>query len=273
MLTYALALDEIKNLRVPDMREALSVVEYKPYLVKYAHTYWRPEIDRIVCEKQGFDCATTASMRKDMKQQGEKERHANSRIEKLRRVARCKIVSYARIIWEGVDPMPISVRRYCEIQKAWYLDIRNRPNMPDPGTFRDYRERFAPTHKIHEFLFPDYKLSEMPTSLPYDPASGWLKDPTMSLTKAQQFSDNEDSFVFEALKMLLALADWSHPCYYSKNIWGVALGGLVTTWVNAATEHHVNRLERLLIEGVTVSISDIPAVFHHLARFTHVRLL
>lgn len=184
-----------------------------------------------------------------------------SRLETARRAARWNIVAAAEQIWEGIDPAPDLL--YDHAIGTTYK--KHRDFMPTAQTFKNFRERFAPTHLLKEFLFPAHSLSEYPTLLPLNSATGFMPDPTMVIVVVNS-SDSFDAkwIAEEALIMLQYLVEFKSPHYHQSG-WG----GAVSTWVKAATDYHISRFEKDLETGMTVKYNDFVTTLDVEERYRH----
>lgn len=250
-LIYIIASEQVYSLGVPGVGAALANLAHPPIFVRNVPRFYRPEIDQIIRNITGVDVGAKMLVNQKQDQMTLMVRLEASEEERIRRVARHKLVQYARLIWDGHDPMPNRI--YCE-SSGILLGTESRQGMPDVNTFRAFRERFAPTNKLHEFLYPAYSLSDRPTQLPYQPGY-WLKDPALVLTQDNPTVEDVHWYVEKALEMLEALTNCDKPGYSVRRSGKPVLGGWVTTWVNAAKAYHVDRLEKELKSGATVNIS------------------
>ncbi len=189
-------------LEVPGARTALANVAHAPHFFRNHQRFYRPEFDEIVRDLTGLDAKSKTLLNQVQNQMALKIHLEESVEEPIRRVARCKLVEFARLIWDGQDPMP---NKICCSLSGDLLRSEPREGMPDEATFRGFRERFAPTYKLEEFLFPAYSLDDRPTQLPYQPCE-WLEDPTLIFTKDNPAVENDQWYVAKALEMLKALS-------------------------------------------------------------------
>ena len=213
--------------------------------------YFKPEIDHLLTIYTGLDFDTNLLIYRRGLQEVEKYRRQTSILEARRRVVRRLIVAAAEQMWEGIDPCPTPI--VCA-ETAILLAWTPRPTMPTELSFEVFRGRFAPTKKLKNFLFPDYALSDTPYQLPYNPATGWMDDPTMSLKKSDDFYQLVTAtwICEKALNMLSGLTDWRHPEYYRKG-----RGGYVTNWMEAVKKWHIARLEAKLRSGAIVCMENV----------------
>ena len=226
--------------------------------------YLRPELDHIVRGFLGFDLRTHWMQPKETKQRMEYMRVEDSRLEQGRLQIRLKLVKYAEMIWEGRNPCLETVTE----NNATTLEPRM--NWPvTPNTFRTYRERFAPTSKIAQFLFPAHLITDDPTNTPCTESGGWLKDPVRALKRGFTVDKVQDIwFVDAALAMIELLVNWNVAKYNMKG-----KGGYVDEWVKAAKSYHIHRLEDEVKKGVVVGITHAPKHEHGEEYFSRIRKL
>lgn len=228
--------------------------------------YFLPEIDEVLRIWTGVDFATNVVILK-------KRRHANhvqslevSRLERYRREVRHAIVAAAQKIWEGVDPNPELLPRDGLLAKEWSLTMQDLT----PDTFRYYRERWAPTSKLPEFLFAPYDLAEFPTKVPLAlSGTGYMTDPTTCIRSVSKFVRTFPSARWvsnRAMEMVHRLVIWSDPRYCLKGY-----GGHVSKWVDAATKYHMRRFEQDLLNQTTVNMARIPPEEHDSIFYRHLR--
>lgn len=229
----------------------LGDVNLLPYQTGSSLIFFRPEVNNLVCTATGLYLETQELNHKARQQLTEKERVGRSGLEGHRRIVRCLVVAAAELLWEGYDPSPMEIK---DPESGKIIGWQQREGMGSSETYQAFRDRFAPTQKLKTFLFPDYLLDEFPTRLPYNPASGWMDDPTMLLRKKEQFDTLTERWVADrAFEMLEKLTDWRHTNYYHKG-----RGGYVTNWIRAAKEYHVERMEASLEECATVNLEHVP---------------
>ncbi len=233
---------------MPTIYPVVNYVRKRVYRMGNADIYFKHEIDQILATFTGLNFDTNLVIHKTIQQGVEKHRLQYSTVEARRRHVRRMIVFAAEQIWEGVDPCPVPV---CDAETGELLEWRARSTMPTNETFRTFRTRFAPTHKLKDFLFPDYALSDTPGLLPYNSATGWLEDPTMALRKLQEFEEivTPTWVTDNALNMLTRLAYWRHGEYYRKG-----RGGFVSRWMSAINNWHIARIEAELKSGAVVRL-------------------
>ena len=201
---------------------------------------------------------------KQLKARAEYARLENSEIEKARLQIRLKLVKYAEVIWEGHNPCQETVLEHDATTPG---PLVNWSVTPD--TYRMYRERYAPTSKLAQFLFPTHLITNQPTNTPWTESGGWLKDPVRALTKGTTVDRVPDNwFVDAALAMIELLVKWNDPRYNTKG-----KGGYVDEWVKAAKSYHICRLEDELEKGVIVEISHVPKEEHDKEEYSRIREL
>ena len=189
----------------------------------------------------------------------------SSQLEAHRRQVRLGIVQFAQTMWEGQDPDPDEL---IDAETGEILERLPRAHLSSPDTFKVFRERFAPTHELRKYLFPAYNVVTRPSMLPYDPATGWMHDPTTAL-KLNDFQHLTSRWISDhAENMLRRLTQWREGTYYRKGY-----GGYVGNWVDAAKQYHIARLEAELDSGCTVHISHAPATHHGNDCFARIRKL
>lgn len=218
-----------------------------PCTLNRVQRYFLPEIDVVLRFLTGLNFRANIVKIQEHRHMTQMGRLEISRLEYFRRSARLAIVHSAQKIWEGIDPAAGEEQR-CLMNRS-----RRHDCMPTANTFRFYRERWAPTSKLAEFLFPPYSLSESPTQVPLNSDKGYMNDPTMVLRKVKDISSYGFPWVVDkALQMLEDLVVWDHPRYRSKGY-----GGYVSTWVEAATKYHMDRMERNLVSGATANMEYV----------------
>ena len=236
---------------VPGFLLALDDVTLLPYQMGSSVIFYRPEVDDLIRKATGLYLETQKLNHQTRQQMIEKERVGRSGLEGHRRIVRCLIVNAAELLWEGYDPSPTEIKNP---ETGEITDWQPREGMDSSETYKAFRDRFASTHKLKTFLFPDYLIDEFPTRLPYNPAGGWMEDPTMLLRKKEHFHNLTERWVADkAFEMLEKLTDWRHTNYYHKGY-----GGFVTNWTLAAKKYHVDRMEAHLETGATVHMEHVP---------------
>ncbi|MCJ1402068.1 hypothetical protein MMC11_005287 [Xylographa trunciseda] len=225
--------------------------------------FFLPEIDDLVRQQTSLDLKAHTLVAKQCRYALEVNRVQRSILEARRRVIRLKIIAFAKLIWEGIDPDPDLVN------KNGVLTLEDRPHLSSPATYRRFRERFAPTSDLEKFLFPSYLISDQPRDVPYDDLSGWMADPTTAISRNTSVKDVNGRWVSDAAEsMLLHLTLWYDPHYIHKGF-----GGYVVSWVKAAKEFQTRRLEAELESGLTVEIGWAPVLSHGLYDYARIRKL
>ena len=228
--------------------------------------YYLPEVDEILRSHTGLDVKIALMSHNRVLQQKEKARVQASNLERQRRIIRQQIVLFAQRLWEGEDPAPEEV---IDVRTGKVIAFEPRKTLTSPELYQCFRERFAPTAKLKEFLFPEHLLDIRPTDLPYNPLGGWLQDPTKKLRSFVTADNMSNRYVSDcAEKMLHCLTNWRDPLYYRKG-----MGGYVDSWMNAAKQYHINRLEAELASGLTVNMGYIPTDCHGNSQFARLRRL
>lgn len=184
------------------------------------------------------------------------------------RPLRQKLVEYAKMIWGGQDPFPDIVKIDPDDQEHSTRPRHHIANDP----YRRWRETWAPTEKLSEFLFPKFLLANDPLSVSYDGKTHdkeWLDLPACfhrgSDTGAIQERDLCDA-AEHMLRRLILFEDDGHVM--------LKRGMQVSTWVAAAESYHARRLEKELQSGATVHF-DFPvdvAPFRFRVRALRVKL-
>lgn len=252
VLIVFIALGALRKLgHVPGVLSVTDKVTLLPYQSGSSIIYYRPEVDDLIRKATGLYLETQIVNHQSRQQMTQKERVGRSGLEGHRRIVRCLVIAAAELLWEGYDPSPTEIK---DPQTGEITDWQPREGMGSSETYETFRHRFAPTHKLKTFLFADYLIDEFPTRLPYNPASGWMEDPTMLLRKNEHFDNLTERWVADkAFEMLEKLTDWRNADYYHKGY-----GGYVTNWIQAATQYHIDRMEDHLKTGATVNLEHIP---------------
>lgn len=228
--------------------------------------YFRPEIDETLRIWTGVDFATNVRILKEDRYMKNMKRLEASLLEACRREVRREIVVAAQKIWEGVDPNTETLPREGVLAEKWSSKIKNLT----ADTFRYYRDRWAPTSKLPEFLFAPYDLTEFPTNVPLAlSGTGYMVDPTMNMRSVNKFIDFSPSIRWinnQAMDMVHRLVIWSDPHYCQKGY-----GGHVSKWVDAAKDYHLARFEQDLLNQATVRMARIPVEEHDNVFYRHLR--
>ena len=215
--------------------------------------FYLPEIDKIYRSRGFLTYSNLAAKSKAMSQALLIVELEHSLVEQMRTHVRRHILECAQKIWEGIEPYPVKV------EDPITQEITETPQYNiTADTFAQFRNRFAPTSKLAKFLFPSYSLGSHPTQIEYDSGGGWLDDPTKTLKRYRDFKTLGDLWVSDrALEMLMRLADCGEEHYDHQSH-----GGYVTSWVKAAEEYHIARLEGDLESGLIITMGHIPKRFH-----------
>lgn len=213
-------------------------------------TYYRPSVNEFLRERTGMTLEDFIVEERIRKCAMNNKKIQAIKMEAFRRPVRRRIVEAARALWEGVDPCRVAITN----DRGEVVDYQNRATMPDEKVWRAFRTRFAPTQSLERVLFPQSKLVETPSELPYSAPCAFLKDPTMRLKKTQLRGVSAEWIASTALDMLLTLTAYKSPEYRSNGC-----GGSVTTWINAAKDWHRRRLEAELAAGDVMQMSFITA--------------
>lgn len=228
--------------------------------------YFRPEIDETLRIWTCVDFATNVRILKEDRHMKNMRRLEASLLEAYRREVRRAIVAAAQKIWEGVDPDQETHPREGVVASEWSLIQQNLT----ADTFRFYRDRWAPTSKLSEFLFAPYDLTEFPTNVPLVlSGTGYMIDPTMCIRSVSKFVKTFPSVRWlsnRAMEMIHRLVIWSDPHYYQKGY-----GGYVSKWVDAAKNYHLARFEQDLLNQATVRMARIPVEEHDNVFYRHLR--
>jgi hypothetical protein len=75
----------------------------------------------------------------------------------------------------------------------------------------------------------------------FDDTEHWLEDPTRLLNSWEIFNRTVAWKSQAAADMVINLCDWSSANYYQ-----AGHGGAVSTWINAADEYHIQRMEQTI---------------------------
>ncbi|KAH0535976.1 hypothetical protein FGG08_007133 [Glutinoglossum americanum] len=173
-----------------------------------------------------------------MCQQNRDFRLQRSSLETRRRAVRLRIIAAAEALWDGRDPFPVGAANY----DTGAMQLVPHPGTLDARKYSVFRNRFAPTDKLRDFLFPPSALSVAPAQ--YQEGT-FLTDPTKILRSNRQFADIDDGWVSaQASLMLNNLTNWRHQQYSLQG-----MGGCVDSWKKAATSWHLARLENEIESG------------------------
>lgn len=228
--------------------------------------YFRPEIDEALRIWTCVDFAANVGILKERRHMKNMQRLEDSVLERYRREVRHAIVAAAQKIWEGVDPDPQLLPREGVLATEWSF----APQDLTPDSFRYYRDRWAPTSKLPEFLFAPYDLADFPTKVPLAlVGAGYMIDPTMCIRSVSKFVRTFPSIRWisnRAMDMIHRLVIWSDPRYCHKGY-----GGYVSKWVDAVKKYHLDRFEQDLLNQTTVRMARIPVGEHDNIFYRHLR--
>lgn len=254
---------------MPSILPVVNFVQNHVYSVPSANTevYFKPEINSLLTYFTGLDFDTNLLVYRRWQQEAEKDRRVASTIEIRRRAVRLLIVAVAEDMWNGIEPFPTPV--VC-VETGNVLGWNRLPDSPTKSSYKIFRTRFAPTHLLKSFLFPDYAICDNPHQLPYSAATGWMDDPTMSLKRNDDFRQvlSQAWIRGKAQDMLLRLTDWRHTEYDRKG-----RGGYVTSWMDAIKEWHIARMEAELKSGAIVRMDHVAADLQQDGRYWRIHKL
>jgi hypothetical protein len=211
--------------------------------------YFRPHVNQAVLEITGYYWDTVYPLWQRMQQERKNLRLQNSPLEARRRVVRFKLIAAAEELWEGRDPFPVELVD----PNTGAIQLITHLGTPDATKYAAFRNRFAPTGKLKDFLFSPAALSDKPSQLAYSPERTWLEDPTKLLHNNQQFADvGSDWLSCHASLMLESLTNWRHPKYFDDG-----MGGSVDSWRDGAMSWHRSRLEREVESGAVYNATYV----------------
>ena len=182
--------------------------------------FWIYQVDDILRKKIGINYHTAVAKEQYMSQIRDAG-DFNSNIDLARQLLRLELVEIAKDLWA----------------RGAVADI-------DAGkmrVLRQMRETYAPTSRLHEFLFAPHLLDPNAAYLPHGDGMKWLEDKTLSLT------DAELGAVDDSQKLNLA----------SLMLRGIVVATIspergITMLTRAAEEFHMERLkEDLSVEAAT----------------------
>jgi hypothetical protein len=203
---------------------------------------WRPLVDEILRKKLGIDFETALAKQKYLTHLGATLTASRRPTETNRTQLRNEIVVIAKRIWDFGTGNPL-------INQAISFA----------------RSTFAPTDLLQGFLFPPRSLDASLLHLPFDDTESWLEDPTRLLSSRDIFSRTAAWKNQAAIDMATKLCDWSSIDYYQ-----AGYGGTVTTWITAADEYHIQRMEQTISADFAIQkLKDENAVsYGHPTTFT-----
>jgi hypothetical protein len=196
---------------------------------------WRPFVDDVLRKKLGIDFETALAKQKYLTHLSATLTASRRPTETNRIRLRQEIVLIAKRIWDfGIGN--------AHINKAISFA----------------RSTFAPTEILHRFLFPARSLDANLLTIPFDDTERWLEDPTRLLNSREIFNRTIAWKSQAATDMIIKLCDWSSPHYYQ-----AGYGGAVSTWIKAADEYHIQRMEQTISADFAIQIlKDVDAAFY-----------
>lgn len=176
-------------------------------------TYFRPEIDRILREWTGLDSKAISPNIDKAGHALEMRRLWSWHHEAYRRVVRTAIVKAAQMFWDGIDPDP---RLVYNASLTIPVSV-SRLQMIATET-RFWRERFAPTSKLPEFLFPAHKLTNPLTNplakISINSGNRWLADPCLEIFSVPRNSRVCKEWAADkAFELVLSLVNYEDVTY------------------------------------------------------------
>jgi hypothetical protein len=233
------------------------------YRLTKMRKHFRPHLNQVALRATGYSFDMVHLLWKMMCQEKKHWKLQYSALEARRRAIRFRIVAAAEALWEGRDPFLVKVTNpnTGPVQRADDL------GMQDTLKYSIFRNRFAPTDKLKDFLFSPASLSDTPSQLMYRPEQTWLADPTMKLRTNQQFTDVDDDWVScKASSMLNSLTDWRHPQYSTR-------GGSIDSWKRAAMSWHLARLAREIETGAVYKATYVTSTMSRAGMDRYIRRL
>lgn len=211
--------------------------------------YYRPTIDTML-QQTGASLCGYMQMHEALTSYKILNQLALSKVEARRRPIRQLIVDAAEKLWDGFDPYPVEVKNIF----GQVVSYETNPAVPVADHWAVFRDRFCPTSKLHQVLFPAAKLAQNPLSAHPQHGYEWLPDPTMRLTTAKHFSRVDDDWVTATtLQMLFDLVDYRDSDIYKTAVYG----GNVTAWIEAAKDWHTQRLDAELASGAVMNMDQV----------------
>jgi hypothetical protein len=240
-------------LHVPGFNNLSYNLQLLSFYKKGVQWYYKPEIDALYRNRTGTDATLYALVRKRARQQADKFVVENSALEKTRRLVRLRIIRYAQILWEGDDPNP-EIHHSCGPDGVLHEKKIPNPRLQNRRLYQPYREAWAPTAKLGQFLFPEYLISHKPTQTAPSDDGGWLKDPTKYFRRCTAPESIPNAWVSEKAQAMIdqLVPRLNDPTYYR-----VGSGGAVDAWINAARHWHIKRLEKEIQSRNTVNMAYI----------------
>lgn len=187
-------------------------------------------------------------------------------IEIIRRNLRRLIVHVAKALWAGHPVAPV----FRQAGRTTRVRANSPTYATDPAVYRFWRTTYAPTEILHTFLFPAWLLADAPCSCAYQDAT-WLPDPTLEMTvrASRRHAPITNGQIVEAARMMLDRLTVVDKTVFSDG----GYGPKVTTWVDAASEYHKDRLWLHMQQGSVVRMAHVPPKKLQLPRFDSVHHL
>ena len=192
---------------------------------KPGNRLYRPMVDEILRQKIGIDFHTAAAVQTYIGQLLEtwKGGTQSEPLKAHRRNLRRDIVRHAQHIW---DSTVLDKKKQNEMTVGSVGERRVRMKL----IIVHARQRWAPTSRLAQFLFPARLLPNSNLWLPYDSKAQWLPDPTLDLETSRDVLRAGPYWIDEkAKKMVRDLVVYGQE-------------GGVTSWMAAAQEWHIQRL-------------------------------
>lgn len=193
---------------------------------------YRPLVDEVLRKHNGLDFEAASAIQMYICQLLETTKGStqSESIKGHRRRLRMKIARRAQEIWASTVSDKGQLDGTIQGSKA-------RQEMRNKLMIIHSRDRWAPTSKLPQFLFPARLLSDSYQWAPFDPTEKWLKDPTLALETSREVIRAGHRWVDEKAKEMVNQL--------------VTLGaeGQVTDWIRTAERWHVRRITRDLHLG------------------------
>lgn len=221
-----------------------------------APQYYRPSVDVVLRELHDTGVADLVLQKEIFMSERKLGLLAATKVEAQRRIVREAITKAAEQIWDGFDPYPAKIRNV----RGEVVTSQTNPALPTVDQWKSFRDRFCPTSKLKEMLFPSAKVIDPPTSASVQKDHQWLYDSTMELKTQTDFNRLTPQWITAtALDMLYQLVDYT-DAHYAED----GHGGSITTWVEAAKDWHIERLDTELASGSVMAMQHItPAMRVH----------
>ncbi|KAI9778693.1 MAG: hypothetical protein M1839_007924 [Geoglossum umbratile] len=253
----------VVNRIAPVLKPYLRLLEnMDPLTGPRVRKYFQPQVNQAVLEITGYSWDTVYLMWQRTQQEKKNARLQSSPTEARRRAVRLKVVAAAEELWEGRDPFPAELVD----PDTGSIQLITHLGTPDSTKYAAFRNRFAPTKKLRDFLFSPAALSDKPALLAYYSEGTWLADPTKQLHSVQQFSNVNTAWLScNASLMLEKLTNWRHSKYSDDG-----MGGSVDSWREAVMSWHLTRLEWELESGAIYDALFITSVMAHARMDRHI---